>query len=114
VTDQQKLTDERIDTAFADFLEGEAKLLGPKWHAVARQAFHAGARAIEAELSARQAQPVGCGEHQWRRTNYDGRRCSVCGIDGGWWCPKNPPTHACEYRDIEENCIHCGQPDERK
>ena len=41
--------------------------------------------------------------------------CKTCGQHfPDWYCPKNPPTHACEYEDDDECCIHCGEPDERK
>ncbi len=43
--------------------------------------------------------------------------CSICGKDGGWWCPKSK-NHRCFYSEDEygydEYCEHCGQPDERK
>lgn len=38
--------------------------------------------------------------------------CSICGSQFGWYCDKSP-THHCEY-EVGENCIHCGQPEERK
>ena len=43
--------------------------------------------------------------------------CMVCGKRGGWYCPVNP-TGQCQY-DYEidplgDNCVHCGNPDERK
>ena len=39
--------------------------------------------------------------------------CKDCGRGLGWYCPDNP-THVCEYGEDGEDCIHCGQPDERK
>lgn len=40
--------------------------------------------------------------------------CDDCGkTTGSWFCPKNPPTHVCEYTNGEW-CIHCGNPEERK
>lgn len=39
--------------------------------------------------------------------------CSECGQRGaGWYCPQNPPSHACDYSE-GEFCAHCGEPDER-
>jgi len=38
--------------------------------------------------------------------------CSTCGIQFTWYCDKSP-VHHCEY-EMGENCIHCGQPEERK
>lgn len=45
-----------------------------------------------------------------------GAYCLICGVDGGWYCEQSP-THQCEYADddhAQDNCIHCGMPDERK
>lgn len=43
-----------------------------------------------------------------------GRICAECGYKFfDWYCPDNPPTHACEYTH-GEYCIHCGDPEERK
>ena len=41
--------------------------------------------------------------------------CVICGKHGGWYCPESP-SHACEYdwKMRGENCIHCGEPQERK
>jgi len=38
--------------------------------------------------------------------------CLVCGKRFGWWCPASS-NHCCEYIDDEE-CIHCGAPEERR
>ena len=42
--------------------------------------------------------------------------CSECGYStGSWYCPKNPPSHVCDYTpESGETCIHCGLPEERK
>jgi hypothetical protein len=39
--------------------------------------------------------------------------CSVCGENLGWYCPKNPKQY-CEYDGKTEECIYCGEPEERK
>jgi hypothetical protein len=41
--------------------------------------------------------------------------CADCGDPtGSWYCPKNAPSHRCEYtRESGEWCIHCGDPSER-
>ena len=41
--------------------------------------------------------------------------CEECGEDLGWSCPKNPKGF-CEYDFPKsgEECIHCGEPEERK
>lgn len=44
--------------------------------------------------------------------------CEVCNKNFGWWCPDSP-GHMCDYSDgsdmnFSENCLFCGQPDERK
>lgn len=38
--------------------------------------------------------------------------CVICGHKGGWWCEKSP-DNVCAY-DTDENCIFCGEPEERK
>ena len=38
--------------------------------------------------------------------------CAICGADLGWWCPKSK-NNLCEYK-VDEWCIHCGEPEERK
>lgn len=43
---------------------------------------------------------------------WDSAECAICGADLGWWCPKSK-THLCEYK-VDEWCIHCGEPEERK
>lgn len=42
-------------------------------------------------------------------------KCVNCGADMGWSCPKSP-NNACEYNweETGEDCIYCGQPEERK
>jgi hypothetical protein len=37
--------------------------------------------------------------------------CDECGRDFGWYCPVN---ERCEYDHGDENCVHCGEPSERK
>lgn len=39
--------------------------------------------------------------------------CEVCGLDSGWRC-KVSPKGVCEYGDSDDECVHCGHPDERK
>ena len=44
--------------------------------------------------------------------------CTKCGIDGpdGWYCHTSP-TKLCDYKDEDwmcDNCIYCGNPQERK
>ncbi len=49
-------------------------------------------------------------------TQGDSASCCLCGVDLGWWCPKNPKGY-CEYEPFPSNhygCKFCGQPDERK
>lgn len=43
----------------------------------------------------------------------DSVSCAVCGVGFGWFCPSNPKQY-CEYGEHGEDCIHCGQPSERK
>jgi hypothetical protein len=73
--------------------------------------------------------------------DYAGADCVICEKDFGWWCPESP-DHACHYYSIttadgftvtmingeeyllpkdhvdtyetEDQCIFCGQPEERK
>lgn len=44
-------------------------------------------------------------------------QCTECGKYGGWYCPTSP-TKVCQYDDINDPindfCLHCGGPDERK
>jgi hypothetical protein len=40
--------------------------------------------------------------------------CLICGENLGWWCDKSP-IHRCLYnKDGSENCLYCGEPEERK
>ena len=41
--------------------------------------------------------------------------CTKCGKHFGWWCPESK-NGVCEYKTdpYNEECIHCGQPEERK
>ena len=47
------------------------------------------------------------------RKIYGVVRCEKCEAHLGWYCEQSP-TQMCEYKDGDENCIHCGQPEERK
>ena len=41
-------------------------------------------------------------------------RCEVCGLGLGWYCPENP-NHYCEYNNGDDDqCDHCGEPEERR
>lgn len=48
-----------------------------------------------------------------------GGSCENCGDRlSGWWCPKSK-SGECDYKQPDgsyddDNCIHCGMPDERK
>jgi len=53
-----------------------------------------------------------CKQHLWKNSGWGSVNCAVCGKDGGWYCPKSPNS-CCEY-DENEECIYCGQPEERK
>lgn len=83
-------------------------------------------------------------DHTIVKGKYGGAECTECGKDFGWWCPNSPdhvchypneiiPTRGViklingtyyhtditmYYRQLVEvnndNCIHCGQPAERK
>jgi hypothetical protein len=39
--------------------------------------------------------------------------CLKCSEDLGWYCPASR-EHVCEYTDIHECCVYCGQPEERQ
>jgi hypothetical protein len=42
--------------------------------------------------------------------------CQHCAKDGGWYCPKSPDGE-CHYAaddHVQDHCLHCGLPDERK
>jgi len=39
--------------------------------------------------------------------------CIKCNEDLGWYCPASR-EHVCEYTDIHECCVYCGQPEERQ
>jgi hypothetical protein len=39
--------------------------------------------------------------------------CIKCNEDLGWYCPSSR-EHVCEYTDIHECCVYCGQPEERQ
>ncbi len=50
------------------------------------------------------------------KTAWDGACCRECEVELGWFCPKSP-TRACQYNEDDadhEDCIHCGDPEERK
>lgn len=60
---------------------------------------------------------AGCDMHQIIEV-YDSARCDVCGTHFGWFCPESP-NGVCDYDQPdgsydEDNCIHCGNPEERK
>lgn len=49
---------------------------------------------------------------------YSAARCNICTKYFGHWCPKSK-DHMCNYIQQdgeydEDNCIHCGHPEERK
>lgn len=47
-------------------------------------------------------------------TWYGTATCKICGEEFDWYCPTSP-TLECEYdNDHGEDCIYCGQPEERK
>lgn len=58
-----------------------------------------------------------------KREKSGGAYCAICRIPLGWWCPKSP-DHLCHYPNEEgyekyenvywENCVFCGEPNERK
>ena len=64
-----------------------------------------------------------CKDHVYIKTSGNGARCDICGQDGGWYCPDSP-NHACDYERYDpemgghysdyDECIHCGEPEERK
>lgn len=50
------------------------------------------------------------------KTAWDGACCRECEVELGWFCRKSP-TRVCEYDESDSNhddCIHCGEPEERK
>ena len=57
----------------------------------------------------------GKGEYKWE--DWGSAQCEVCGVGLGWYCTESP-KHYCEYDPTDENagddCIHCGEPEERK
>jgi len=63
------------------------------------------------------------GELTYRCTHHivecgSSAKCVVCEQDFGWWCPDNP-SHICDYEQPDgrydsDQCVHCGQPNERK
>jgi hypothetical protein len=44
--------------------------------------------------------------------DYGAAECDICGQSFGWYCPDSPDRY-CHYK-VGENCIYCGDPDERK
>lgn len=47
---------------------------------------------------------------------YDAAVCEICEDRAGWYCP-TAPERTCVYGETDyscENCLYCGQPDERK
>lgn len=57
-----------------------------------------------------------CMQHDMQRD--DGKewtKCVKCGTHGGWYCPSDDnPSNECAYNSGDENCLYCGQPEERK
>jgi len=51
--------------------------------------------------------------HTVSEDKFGSATCFRCGKDFGWYC-KISPKHFCEYNDGDEDCIHCGAPEERK
>jgi len=51
--------------------------------------------------------------HNIIKTSAGDARCDICGTYFGWWCPKSS-DHLCHYKEPDEWCIYCGQPEERK
>ena len=53
--------------------------------------------------------------HEKIKKSYASAVCDTCGRDFGWFCPKSS-DNACEYNweTHGEDCIYCGQPEERK
>lgn len=52
--------------------------------------------------------------HTPYKTSYGSALCQHCQKRLGWWCYISPKNY-CEYDDKHgENCIHCGEPEERK
>lgn len=52
-------------------------------------------------------------KHDAKVKSGESCKCAVCNLNLGWWCPETKGP--CEYDDEHgENCIHCGEPDERK
>ena len=48
----------------------------------------------------------------------DSTICEYCGKGFGWWCPKSE-NNICDYNQEDgtydpDQCIYCGQPNERK
>ena len=56
-----------------------------------------------------------CAEKHVIVKNYGLALCLVCDEELGWWCPDNPDTHTCEYKNgyADDECIHCGNNEER-
>lgn len=57
-------------------------------------------------------------EHTWGPTKFEMAVCTKCGYYAdSWYCPAST-THLCQYDNDEDpahdNCVHCGQPEERK
>lgn len=58
-----------------------------------------------------------CDHPMFIKSRAGGRRCSDCNKSTGWWCPTGP-NNECEYDwendPVGDNCIYCGEPEERK
>lgn len=54
-------------------------------------------------------------DHETVNNSHGSAECDICGEDLGWYCEKNP-MKTCEYNweTHGEDCIHCGNPNERK
>lgn len=61
---------------------------------------------------------AGCTAHQIIENAVGGAVCWTCGTHYGWYCEESPEG-VCDYDQEdgsydEDNCRHCGMPEERK
>lgn len=56
-----------------------------------------------------------CRKHVYDRVKQTRRiACTICGVQGGWYCPKSE-DRCCHYTTKGGNfCIHCKQPCKRR